>query len=152
MVNKGKKFEELIKRDFAKLAGSKITRLYDPVGGYKAIKNVCDFIGYCYPYCFYFEAKATKGNTFNFSNLTQYEALLEYVGTKGIYPGVLVWFYEHNKVVWCSIEYVKQLKDYGIKSINVNNPNSYDFEVNCEISRLYPKIDFKDFYTKISKD
>lgn len=152
MVNKGKKFEELIKRDFSKLDNAKITRLYDPVGGYKAIKNVCDFIAYCYPFCFYFEAKATKGNTFNYSGLTQYEALLEYTGIKGLHPGVLVWFYEHNRVVWCSIEYIKELKEHNVKSININQPESYDFEIECEISRLYPKINFKDFYNKISKD
>lgn len=152
MVNMGKKFEELIKRDFSKLENSKITRLYDPVGGYKAIKNVCDFIGYCYPYCFYFEAKATKGNTFNFSGLTQYEALLEYVGIKGLHPGILVWFYEHNKIVWCDIEHIKQLKENNIKSINVKQLETYDFEIKSKISRLYPIIDFNDFYSKISKD
>lgn len=152
MVNNGKKFEEIIKRDFSELEGAKITRLYDPVGGYKAIKNVCDFIGYCYPYSFYFEAKTTKGNTFNFSSLTQYEKLLDYAHTKGLYAGVLVWFYEHNKIVWCSIARIEWLKENGIKSININHPSSYDFVVDCEIKKKYPKINFKGFYNKISKD
>ena len=141
MVNKGKKFEEIIKRDFTLLPGAKITRLYDPVGGYKKIKNVCDFIGYCYPLSFYFEAKSTKENTFNLNKLTQYDKLIEYKNTK-----VLIWFYNKNKVVWTSIENIEIMKQSNVKSININHKDTYDFELDIEILKIYPKIDFNSLY------
>lgn len=147
MVNKGKKFEEIIKRDFSLLSQSKITRLFDPVGGYKKIKNVCDFIGYCYPLSFYFEAKITKENTFNLNKLTQYEELIKYKNTKGLQAGVLIWFYNKNKVVWCSIENIEFMKNSNIKSININHKDTYDFELDIKILKIYPKIDFNSLYS-----
>ena len=152
MVDLGKKFEEIIKRDFSKLDNAKVTRLYDPVGGYMGIKNVCDFIAYKYPYSFYFEAKETKQNTFNLKKLTQYDVLLKYDNIKGLYPGVLVWFSIHNKVIWCSIKRLKWLKQNNFKSINIGDNTSYDFELDIKISKKYPIIDFDEFINKISKD
>ena len=149
-MNKGKKFEEIIKRDFKKLEQSKITRLYDPVGGYGGISNVCDFIAYKYPNSFYFEAKETQINTFNLSKLTQYEDLLEYSGIKGLFAGVLVWFSHKNIITWTSIETIEKLKNIGIKSINCNIPITYDFELNVDVARKYPIIDFNDFINKIN--
>ena len=146
MVNKGKKFEEIIKRDFVLLQGAKITRLDDPVGGYKKIKNVCDFRGYCYPLAFYFEAKSTKENTFNLNKLTQYDKLIEYKNIKGLQAGVLIWFYNKNKVVWTSIENIEIMKQSNIKSININHKDTYDFELDIEILKIYPKINFNSLY------
>ena len=152
MVNLGKKFEEIIKRDFSLVPDAKITRLYDPVGGYVGIKNVCDFIAYKYPNAFYFEAKETKLNTFNLKQLTQYEALCDYSCVKGLHAGVLIWFSTHNKVVWVGISWIKFLKSQGYKSININEKFTYDLELDIEIMRKYPKIDFQKFINKISED
>ena len=41
--NHGKKFEEKFKNDFLKVENATIDRLYDPVGGFRGIKNICDF-------------------------------------------------------------------------------------------------------------
>lgn len=152
MVNLGKKFEEIIKRDFSAVEDAAITRLYDPVGGYGGIKNDCDFIAYKYPNIFYMEAKETKQNTFNFKQLTQYDALCYYSGVKGARPGVLIWFSTHNKVVWADIAWVKFLITQGYKSININDKFTYDFELDVEVARKYPKIDFQKFINKICKD
>lgn len=152
MVNLGKKFEEIIKRDFSLVQDAKITRLYDPVGGYMGIKNACDFIAYKYPNTYYFEAKETKANTFNLKMLKQYDELCKYTGVKGLYPGVLIWFSTHNKVVWVDISWVKFLLSQGYKSININSEFTYDFELDIEVVRKYPKIDFQKFINKISED
>lgn len=149
MVNLGKKFEEIIKRDFSLVEGAKITRLYDPVGGYKGIKNVCDFIGYKYPRSYYFEAKETKFNTFNLKQLKQYDALCDYIGIEGLHAGVLIWFSSANKVVWVDIAWVRFLISRGYKSINVRDEFTYNFELDVEILRKYPKIDFQKFIDKI---
>ena len=152
MVNLGKKFEEIIRRDFSMLEHGKITRLYDPVGGYMGIKNACDFIAYKYPNSYYFEAKETKANTFNFKQLKQYEALCDYIGIKGLYPGVLIWFSTQNKVVWVDISWVRFLMSRGYKSVNVNDEFTYNFELDIEVARKYPRIDFQKFIDKICKD
>ena len=149
MVNLGKKFEEIIKRDFNKLPGGKITRLYDPVGGFKGIKNVCDFIAYKRPNSFYFEAKETKENTFNLKSLKQYEKLLEYKNIPGLYAGVLIWFSSINEVVWVNINLVEYLKTQNYKSVNIKNPATYDFIVKTHLNKKYPVIDFKQFLMMI---
>jgi hypothetical protein len=59
---------------------------------------VSDFIGYIYPYLFYIECKSTQGNTFPFSRLTQLEKLAKKIGIKGVNPGAIIWFKDHNKV------------------------------------------------------
>lgn len=152
MVSLGKKFEEIIKRDFSELSDAKITRLYDPVGGYGGIKNICDFIAYKYPNSYYIEAKETKENTFNLKKLTQYEALLSYDNVKGLYPGVLIWFSAHDKIIWCSIKTLKWLHDNNFKSVNIKDIYTYDFILDISIVRKYPKINFQYFINKISKD
>ena len=152
MVNLGKKFEEIIKRDFSMLKHGKITRLYDPVGGYMGIKNVCDFIAYKYPNSYYFEAKETKTNTFNFKQLKQYDSLCEYTGVKGLYPGILVWFSTVNKVVWVDIAWVSYLMSLGYKSVNIRDKFTYTFELDIEVARKYPRIDFQKFIYKICED
>ena len=131
------------------MQGAKITRLYDPVGGYYGIRNVCDFIAYKYPYSFYFEAKETQTNTFNLSKLTQYDDLLKYKQVSGLFAGVIVWFSHKNIVTWTSIETVEKLKEIGIKSINCNIPITYDFEIEVKVARKYPTIIFEDLYNKI---
>lgn len=152
MVNLGKKFEEIIKRDFSAMSDAAITRLYDPVGGYGGIKNDCDFIAYRYPNIFYLEAKETKQNTFNFKQLKQYDALNNYRNVTGAHPGVLIWFSTVNKVVWVSISWINFLKKEGYKSVNINDKFTYDIELDIEIARKYPKINFSKFIDIISKD
>ena len=54
-VNYGKAFESKFKEDFLKLPNATIDRLYDVTYGYKNIKQISDYIGYCYPNIFYLE-------------------------------------------------------------------------------------------------
>ena len=115
----GKKFEQKFKEDFLKISGSTIDRLYDVTMGYKKISQVSDFIGYCFPYIFYLECKTIRGKSFPFSNLTQYEKLLEKDGIKGVITGVIIWYYEQDIVGFIPISAICQLKKEGKKSLNV---------------------------------
>lgn len=119
--NYGKKFELKFKEDWKKsFSESFLHRLPDQVSGYiTTSQNPCDFIGYIYPILFLIECKSVKGNTFPFSNLKQYERLLPYINFKGIAAGVVVWFQEHNKVVWVDISEIKKMKEDNKKSINI---------------------------------
>lgn len=120
-INKGKQFEKKFREDFLKsIPNSTIDRLVDSTSGYKAITNVSDFIGYKMPNIFYLECKTHQGNTFPFSNLTQYEKLTEKVGIPGVRAGVVIWFYEHDKVWYVPISTITQMMKDDKKSVNVN--------------------------------
>lgn len=118
MDDVGKKFESKLKEDWLKLSDSTIDRLYDPVGGFHGISNVCDFIAYSFPYIFYLECKTIKGNTFPFSNLKQYEKLLAKKNIKGVKAGVVIWFYEKDTIMFVPIEEAEKMITDGEKSVN----------------------------------
>ena len=121
MPTLAKNFELKVKEDWLKLPNSTIERLYDPVGGYNGVRNISDFIAYAYPQIWFIECKTIKGNTFPFSNLSQYERLLGKKGIKGVRAGVIVWFYEKDTVLYAPIETIEQMKSDGEVSLNCKN-------------------------------
>lgn len=113
-----KAFEAKVKEDWQKMENAVIDRLYDPTAGFHGIANICDFIGYKYPFIAYLEVKTVKGNTFPFTNLTQYDALTTKIDTPGAIAGVIIWFYEKGQILFAPIEEIEKMKDDGLKSIN----------------------------------
>ena len=89
------------------------------MSGYLNVKNISDLIFYKFPFICYCELKSHKGNTFPLSNLTQYDKLITKKGIKGVRAGVVLWFIEHDKVLWVPIETFERLKNEGKKSVNV---------------------------------
>ena len=65
------------------------------------------------------ECKATKGSSINFNKIPQYDRLLEYKGCYKTFPGVLVWFYEKDVIIWVSIEEMEKMVLDGEKSIGL---------------------------------
>lgn len=122
----GKKFELKLKEDFCKMGGSTIDRLYDPVGGFHGVSNICDFIGYKFPLIYYIECKTVKGNTFPIQRLHQYDKLLSKKGIKGAVVGAIIWFYEKDSVVFVPIETFEDLIRNGEKSFNLRKWQSND--------------------------
>ena len=119
-TNRGKKFEDRFKEDWARtMPNSSIDRIYDVVSGKKTISNVSDFIGYKKPNIFYLECKSTHENTFNFVKLTQYDKLKKKVGIPGVRAGVVIWFIEHDRVVYVPISTITKMKEDGLKSVNI---------------------------------
>ena len=118
-LNYGKQFEQKFKEDFLKVPNATLDRLYDTTFGYKSISQICDFIGYIEPNIFYLECKSTQGNTFAISKLTQYDKLKEKVGIQGVRTGVIIWFYDHSKVIYAPISTITTLIADGKKSINI---------------------------------
>ena len=121
MASLAKNFEAKFKEDFSKIPESTIDRLYDTTNGFHGISNPCDFIGYVYPNIFYLEIKTTKGNTLPLDRITQYDKLIKKSGIKGVRAGVIVWFYEKDKIIYVPISQVKKMKDDDKKSINLKN-------------------------------
>ena len=152
-----KGFEQKFREDWLKLPDSTIDRLYDPMGGYGGITNVSDFIGYRFPYICYMETKTKKGNTFPFTNLTQYDKLIKKIGIKGVIAGVVIWFYEKDTVVFVPIEVCKQMKENGEKSINCDKILKNSYEPHYEITiipsekiRVYMNSDYSVLFEGIA--
>lgn len=119
MENRGKAFEAKVKEDFLKLPNASIDRLYDTMSGMYGVRNLCDMIGYVYPNIFYLELKSYHGNTFPLADLRQYPKLLPKIGIKGVRVGVVLWFIDHDTVLYIPISSIKKMKDDNKKSINI---------------------------------
>ena len=122
----GKKFEQKFKEDWLKLPDVSIDRINDNFNGYKNISGISDFIGYHYPNIFYLENKEHTGNTFPFANLTQYEKLLAKQGIKGVRVGVVLWFSDHDTVVYVPVQTVTKMMADGKKSVNIKDIDNYE--------------------------
>lgn len=145
-MNKGKRFEhkftEDIKRTFKNYV---LIRLPDQLSGYKnSSANICDFLLYIYP-CFYLiECKSKEGNTFPFVNLTQYDKLIVKAGIKGVRAGVVIWFIDHDKVIYVPIKTIKQMKEDNLKSFNITKVNDKYryFEIPSVKKRVFLDSDY----------
>ena len=146
MANKGKKFETKFKEDFKRsFPFGTIDRLYDQMSGYKTIANISDFIGYNYPVIMYLECKSHQGNTFPFSNLTQYEDLTEKVGIHGVRVGVVLWMIDYDSVIYVPIKTITKMKEDGLKSINMRTLNHNDyryFDIPSKKKRVFMDSDY----------
>lgn len=148
-LNKGKKWEDEFKKSWIKTFGNKklIYRLPDQMTGRKETsKNPCDFFAFLSSVnkLFMVECKEHKDNTLPFSAFPQYERLLEYKDMENVYPGVLIWYSDRDKVVWVSIQECEKIYNDGNKSINVKmlNDDRYNLvEIPMKIKRVYPDCD-----------
>ena len=118
----GKKFEERFKKDYIQcFPDTLIYRLPDQQSGYAGggSTNPCDFM--CYPgnCVLMVECKAHAKASIPFSAIPQYERLLDYKGKYKTFPGVVVWFYEKDTVIWVSIEEMEKMVNDGEKSIGL---------------------------------
>lgn len=123
-INYGKKFEQKFKIDFLKtIPNSTVDRLYDPVGGFYGIKNICDFICYSFPNIFYIELKSHKGASVPFDNISQYEKLKQKIGIPGVRCGVIVWLYDKDVVLYVPCSTIQKMKKDGKKSVGLKSIN-----------------------------
>lgn len=144
-VNKGKAWEAKFRTDFMKsFPNGSIDRLYDPVGGYYGINNICDFIAYDFPQIYYLELKSHKGNTFPFTCLPQYNKLTSKVGIKGVRAGVVLWFIDHDQVIYAPISTITKMKNDGKKSINVKELDDYHLiKLPGQKKRVFVECDYR---------
>ena len=142
-MNKGKKFEDRFRSDWLKLPNAFILRLPDQQSGYYGTSaNPCDFICYSYPYMFLLELKSHGGNTFPLSAFRQYDKIKNYDGKEGIKVGVVLWLYDHDKIIYIPISSFVKLVADDKKSFNVKYVESQEYEC-YEI----PSVKLKTFMT-----
>lgn len=74
------------------------------------------------------EIKSIHGNTFPLTNLTQYEKLKAKIGIKGVRAGVTIWFVDKDRVIFVPIETIQQMKQEGVKSVNIRTIDNSDYD------------------------
>lgn len=127
----GKKFEAKFKQDWTKTVSDSLAyRLADQMTGYKETSgNPCDFFCYVEGKLFMVECKEHKGASIPFTAIPQYERQLQYKGISGVYPGVVVWFSEKDKVYWVSIDEMEKMVESGEKSIGIRMADDESYNI-----------------------
>ena len=145
-LNKGKIWEKCVKESWeSSFPNSFILRLPDQQNGYFGTsRNISDFIAFKSPYLFLIECKTIQGNTLPFSNLKQYEKMLNYQNIPNVKSGFLVWWQDKNVTARIPLDSVTLLKKENKKSIHVNYviQKLYGIvQIPNIIKRVYPKCD-----------
>lgn len=139
-VNRGKKFEDVVRDCFEATPDVSIDRLHDQTNGYKGSSNICDFIVYREPLEYYFECKSVHGNTLSIYSITkdpkhphdygnitnkQWEGLLEKSQINGVIAGVICWWVDHDATAFLPIRMLQDLRDAGYKSVNIRETDGW---------------------------
>ena len=143
--NRGKEFERKFLEDWTRcFENSFILRLYDPGFGMHGISNPCDFICFTHNRLYLIETKTIQGNTFPFSNLSQYDKLLSYSSIDGLVAGVIIWYTERDKVFFVPIQTIKKMKEDGLKSVNVKTAldSYYVLDIPSVKKRVFMNSDY----------
>ena len=149
-MNRGKKFENRFKTDWVEsVKDSFIYRLNDQMSGYLGSSNVCDFICYKYPNIFLIDTKSIQGNTLPFSDLRQYDQMLEYKNIKGVRVGFVVWFVDHDKVLWIPVQTMEKIQKEGLKSYNIRKMFGNDDYPILEIPSYKLRTFMKSNYSEL---
>ena len=127
--NLGKKFEKRFALDWCKsFPDCFFLRLPDQQSGYFGTsRNICDFITFTGTKLFLIECKSIRKNTFPLTNFTQYDKLKQFKHIKNVNIGVILWFIDHDAIVYVPISTYEQIRDARLKSINIKmlNDNKY---------------------------
>lgn len=121
--NQGKAFEEKFRECWKKSLPEDdnfIYRLPDQVSGFlNTSQNPCDFICFTNNRLFLIECKSHDGASIPFTSIPQYERLLNHKNKKNVFPGIVIWFKEKDKVLWVPIETAEKIYNDGNKSIQL---------------------------------
>ena len=142
-VNRGKQFENVIRKSFERVEGVSIDRLNDNTAGFKGVAGICDFIVYKEPYEYYIECKSVHGASLPFSNITdkQWQGMLEKSQIEGVFAGVICWWIDKDVTKFIPIRDLVIAKKCGYKSIR------YDTE--CYIEHPMDELGYKAFSIEI---
>ena len=141
--NLGKKFEARFAQDWKRcFPNTLLYRLPDQQSGYAGggSSNPCDY--FCFPgdKLLMVECKCHAGQSIPFSAIRQYNKMLDYKDLYKTYPGVVVWFYEKDIVIWVSIEEMEKMVLDGEKSIGlrmIDNKKPYKKSYNWIFSFFF---------------
>lgn len=150
--NKGKSFENEVKQAFERVEGVSIDRLRDAPKKLKGVDNPSDFIVYKKPHELYVECKSHKGGTLPFSCIReeQWNGLLAKSKIEGVKAGFVIWFIDHDKTFWVSIENATYFYRNGYRSIRLKDLNNYNsIEIHGTKKRVYFDYDMEEFLEEL---
>lgn len=148
MANLGKQFEEKFSSQFRKQFPKAFCyRLPDQMSGYSNSVNPCDFFCFVNGRFLMVETKVHLGNTINIrSDIPQFEYMKQYVGRPGIYPIIVIWFIDHDKIVYVKEEDMIDMVADGLKSVNISREAELEkyhiVEIPSEKAIKFMKSDF----------
>ena len=143
--NKGKKFEDIVKKAFEQVPNLDITRLRDAPRKMKNVDNPSDFIVYKKPHEVYVECKSHKGNTLPFSCIReeQWNGMMQKIRIYGVKAGVLIWFIDHDITIWVDIDMLDAWR-FDHKSLNIKDLDKIDYiKVEGKKKRVYFDYDMQ---------
>lgn len=148
-IQRGKDFEEIIKKNFLEVPETAVERLPDPTAGYLGYRNPCDFLVYHYPYVYYIECKTTHSHRLPFTNVTfnQRVGMLEASKVNGVVAGILCWFIPEDKTYFIPIQVYERLRLQGVKSLNLHKEEEMKdwIEISGQKKRVFFDYDLGSF-------
>ena len=166
--NRGKQFENVIRKTFEAFNGVSVDRIHDQTTGFRDSTNICDFIVYRKPYQYYIECKTVHSDYLSiygknpkkcYGNITntQWEGLLAKSKIPGVVAGVLCWWVERDTTVFMPIQFLQEQRErFGRKSIKYTYATS-EFKNNAPIvlcgykKRVFFDYDMDDFFHQVEK-
>lgn len=153
-VNRGKQFEEVIRKCFERVPNTSVIRLPDPTNGYLGIRNISDFVIYHYPNQYFIECKSVHGNTLPFSNITdnQWNGLLEMSKLNGVIAGVICWWVDKDVTVFIPIDRLDLHKYQGNKSIRYDDYLWMDdvIQIKGNKKKIFFDYDMEQFFKEVT--
>lgn len=153
----GKNFEERFKVDWKRcFPNTLIYRLPDQQSGYSGggSQNPCDFIAFSGDITLLVECKAHAKLSIPFSAIPQYDRLLDYKNLKNVFPGVIIWFYDHDIVLWVDIYEMEKMRLNGEKSIGLRMLKNSEYKIiviPSEKLRKYMQTDYNFLHNELLK-
>lgn len=154
--NRGKQFENVIRKSFERVDGVSIDRLNDNTAGFKGVAGICDFIVYKEPYEYYIECKSVHGASLPFRNITdtQWDGLLEKSKIEGVYAGIICWWTQKDKTVFIPIQTLELMRTVGMKSVRYDAIDDCDgdtdmIEIKGKKKRVFYEYNMEDFFNEV---
>ena len=151
--NRGKAFEDVVKKSFDAVNGVSIDRLRDAAKKMKNVDNPSDFIVYKYPHEIYVECKSHKGNTlpFNCIRSQQMVQMMKKSYINGVKAGFIIWYIEKDITVWIDVRDVfSYWFNIGEKSINIKDIEKMNgIIIQGKKKRVYFDYDMEDFLRRL---
>ena len=156
MADMGKKWEAQFRSGWLKsFPASFIYRLPDQVTGYKTTsQNPCDFLAFTQKSLLMIECKAHAGASLPFSAISQFDKLISFDNLEDVYPGVLLWLYEKDIVLWVKASDLKKMRDEGKKSVGIkalSDPAYSIIELPAVKKRTFMEVDYSVLLDKLKE-
>lgn len=150
--NRGKQFEQVVRKAFENTPNVSIDRLHDQTNGFAGSQNICDLIVYRKPHEYYFECKSVHGNILPFTNITdtQWKGLLQKSQIKGVYAGILCWWVDKDITRFIPIKTLQIMKEIEMKSVRYDFENDYIITVPGKKKRVFFEYDMEVLLDEIS--